>query len=72
MAVCLLMIGASGCSYGQQTDFCVLSQAIRPTVRDTCTISQNLVDQLLAHNELGKELCGWHGDNTQANCEVSK
>ena len=65
------MIGASGCSVGAN-DFCVVAGSIRPLVSDTCGISQTLTDQILAHNEIGAELCGWKGENKEATCEVKK
>jgi hypothetical protein len=32
---------------------------IRPTRADTQTMSDRLVEQVLAHNEHGAKVCGW-------------
>ena len=38
---------------------CVAFSAIRPTDHDIDVMSDELVDQLLVHNETGNKRCGW-------------
>lgn len=38
---------------------CVAFSAIRPTEQDIAVMSDQLVDQLLVHNEVGSKRCGW-------------
>lgn len=38
---------------------CVAFSAIRPTDHDIDVMSDELVDQLLVHNEIGHKRCGW-------------
>ena len=38
---------------------CVWTRAIRPTDKDWDVMSDSLVQQISAHNELGATRCGW-------------
>ena len=38
---------------------CVAFSAIRPTDQDIDVMSDDLVNQLLTHNETGNKRCGW-------------
>lgn len=57
LAVLALLV-ASGCATGPATD-CAGFKPIRPTAADVERMSDELVGQLLAHNEFGREHCGW-------------
>lgn len=51
---------ASGCQgTAATTSGCEWVKPIRPTAEDVSVISDSLVNQLLAHNLAGAELCGW-------------
>ncbi len=41
------------------SDSCAGFKLIRPTTADVSAISPGLVDQILSHNKIGAELCGW-------------
>lgn len=52
-----LLSGASGCTHGTVSDFCLIAKPIRPAAADVLT--DGTVTQILAHDETGKRLCGW-------------
>lgn len=45
---------------------CIAFEAIRPTAQDIEVISDDLVDQLLVHNEIGHRRCGWKVRSAEA------
>lgn len=49
----------SGCASTAATSGCEWVRPIRPTAEDVSAMSDNLVNQLLAHNLAGAEICGW-------------
>lgn len=53
-----LFLALSACT-STSGDPCAGFNVMRPTINDTAVISPSLVDQILAHNETGKRLCGW-------------
>lgn len=56
-----LVSAASGCADGPvtRTGACDVFRPIHPTAPDTDLISDQLVSQLLVHNQTGSRLCGW-------------
>lgn len=46
----------TGCSLPNDCDW---AQPIRPTQNDVVVISDTLVNQLVVHNDTGKQICGW-------------
>jgi uncharacterized lipoprotein YajG len=58
-AACLALIATTLLLAGCATDgqFCQAASPIRPSTNDRLT--NGTIDQLLAHNLTGAELCGW-------------
>ena len=58
-AACLALIGMTLSLAGCATDaqFCQAASPIRHSINDRLT--NGTIDQLLAHNLTGAELCGW-------------
>lgn len=54
----ILPLAVSGCASGAG-DACLPWQPIWPTAADVDVISDELVAQILAHNETGAMVCGW-------------
>jgi len=57
LLICLLM--NAGCASLNMKDQCRGFYPIRPTAADVLVISDDLVEQLLSHNEYGKSHCRW-------------
>lgn len=55
----IVIASASGCASDAATSGCEWTRPIRPTAEDISVISDTLVNQLLAHNLAGAEICGW-------------
>ena len=55
--LCLLTIAVTGCETTPKSDFCLIANVIRPTSDDVDLISDELVEQILAHNEQVERLC---------------
>ena len=54
----LLLISVSGCgSLGGNKGYCIIASPINPTDADIDVISDELVDDLLIHNEIYERLC---------------
>ena len=51
------MISVSGCGSTPKNDYCLIAEPIRPTSGDIDSMSDDLVEQLLIHNELYDKLC---------------
>ena len=58
-AALLLTSAAGACATGPSTSDCGWVRPIHPTAADVDVISQDLVDQILAHNRTGAELGYW-------------
>lgn len=56
--VLIVISAVSGCANGPVED-CQIFGPIYPTAQDADMISDDLVEQLLRHNETGAALCGW-------------
>ena len=58
-----LIIASSGCvtklEYHQVDLSCVRFKPIRPEASDVDSASRVLKEQILAHNRVGQEVCGW-------------
>lgn len=60
VALAVLLAGcAGGAAIQDQLTFCDGAKPIRPAKGETAVISDSLVRQLQAHNQLGAEACGW-------------
>ncbi len=56
----LLLLAVSSCASGKAAnEFCLIASPIRPGAADAAAISDDLVRQILAHDETGARLCGW-------------
>jgi hypothetical protein len=56
----LLMLSVTSCASGQGADsFCLIAHPIRPTAADVQQMSPGLVQQVLAHDKTGQQICGW-------------
>jgi hypothetical protein len=54
----LLGLLLSACATGgRETDFCIIAQPV--LVSKTDTLTEETARQILAHNEVGRALCGW-------------
>jgi hypothetical protein len=54
----LLVLFLAACQ-ATSADSCAGFKPIRPTAADVASISPRLVDQILSHNRVGANLCGW-------------
>ena len=60
MALLLLLLSVPSCTSGKGADsFCLAAHPIRPTAADVHTMSPSWVQQVLAHDKTGQQLCGW-------------
>jgi len=54
--ILMLMIVGTGCA-GSVSDYCLIAKQITPTKADVEVISDELVIQILEHDETYKKLC---------------
>ena len=57
MLALIVMIAATGCA-SSVSDYCLIAKQITPTKADVEVISDELVTQILEHDETYLKLCG--------------
>lgn len=59
LAIVTLFVAAILVGCTRTGDFCNVAKPIRPAAADITTASDQLVEDVLAHNTYGQRACGW-------------
>lgn len=60
MTSLLATILATGCATTGAGSFCRIAEPIRVDAESLACMTRTVAGRIVAHNEIGRRLCGWH------------